>query len=305
MQFNIHQIYLLIIIVLASCQTYSEKKKDKIYVVTTTGMLYDAVINIGKDKIYADAIMGPGVDPHLYKASIGDLKKIRASDIVVYNGLFLEGKMSKILKKLGKEKAVLAAGDSIPKENLINSTVYKNSYDPHIWFDINNWKYAVKAINHILQKKDTVNASFYSKNTENYLNKLTELHLYIHNRIKEIPKSKRILVTSHDAFSYFGKAYNIRVEGLQGVSTVSDIGLKDIANMIDLIIENEIKSVFTETSVSKKSINALIVGCREKGYNLKLGGKLYSDAMGNFGTQEGTYIGMFTKNIDIITEALK
>ncbi len=291
--------------VFACTQNKKDEDSSKPHVVATTGMLYDAVINIAGDSMTSEAIMGPGVDPHLYKATQGDLAKLNKGDLIVYNGILLEGKMSEILRKLGRKKPTVAAAETIPDSLLLLSANYEGAYDPHIWFDIERWKFAVKEIGDAIISLDSLNKEYYRENIASYLTQLDSLDLYVTSRLKEIPSSQRILVTAHDAFGYFGEAYGIRVEALQGISTVSDFGLKDIANLIDLIIENNIKAIFVETSVSDKSINAVVKGCQEKGHNVKIGGYLYSDAMGEFGTEEGTYIGMFKKNVDTIVGALK
>ena len=253
----------------------------------------------------ADVIMGPGVDPHLYKATQGDLAKFNEANLIVYNGIQLEGKMSEILAKLGRQKKVMAAADNIPDSLLLASADYPGSYDPHVWFDVSRWKYVVAAIQKSIIALDPTNAPTYQANGEGYLKRLDSLETYVRSRLAEIPPSQRILITAHDAFGYFGDAYAIRVEGLQGMSTVAEFGLKDIANLIDLVIENNIRAIFVETSVSEKSINAVVTGCREKGHQVNIGGYLYSDAMGELGTAEGTYIGMFKKNVNTIVEALK
>lgn len=299
-------IAILTIVLLAfGCSNTKTNEKTKPHIVATTGMLYDAVINIAQDKVTAEAIMGPGVDPHLYKATQGDLAKLNKADLIVYNGILLEGKMSEILAKLGRQKPVIAAAESIPKEMLKSAVGYQDAYDPHVWFDVNRWRYAVKSISHALIQLDSANKDFYEANTGEYIQKLDSLDAHVRSRIAEIPEDQRILVTAHDAFVYFGDAYGMQVEGLQGISTVADFGLKDIADIIDLIIENSIKAIFVETSVSEKSINAVVTGCKEKGHEVRIGGYLYSDAMGEFGTEEGTYIGMFKKNVETIVEALK
>lgn len=296
----------LILLQLLGCSTPSNQdQKTQPHVVATTGMLYDAVVNIAGDRMTAEAIMGPGVDPHLYKATQGDLAKLNQADLIVFNGILLEGKMSEILFKLGRQKPIVAAAETIPKNLLLQSVDYQDALDPHVWFDVTRWKYVVKEISKSIVALDSSNHLYYEQNTESYLSQLDSLHAYVTSRIQEIPANQRILVTAHDAFGYFGDAYNIRVEALQGMSTVADFGLKDIANLIDLIIENKIKAIFVETSVSTKSINAVVTGCREKGHEVRIGGALYSDAMGAFGTEEGTYIGMFKKNVDTIVEALK
>lgn len=291
--------------IFVACAPTEKTDNGKLQVVTTTGMLYDAVINIGGDKVEAQAIMGPGVDPHLYKATQGDLSKFNQADVIIYNGILLEGKMSEVLEKLGRQKPVFAVAEAIPEDLLLPFAGYKDAFDPHVWFDVSRWSMTVQEITKSLIKTDSANSSYYTQNSESYLMKLDSLDQFVKSRINEIPEERRILITAHDAFGYFGDAYGIRVEGLQGISTVADFGLKDIANIIDIIIANNIKAIFVETSVSEKSINAVVTGCREKGHDVSIGGYLYSDAMGELGTVEGTYIGMFEKNVNTIVEALK
>jgi manganese/zinc/iron transport system substrate-binding protein len=300
-----YKLIISILVLLAACNTKEKGSSSKPFVVTTTGMLYDAVINIAQDKVDAEAIMGPGVDPHLYKATQGDLSKFKEADLIIYNGLLLEGKMGDILKKLGRTKPVYAASEEVEPDALLTSVQYENAFDPHIWFDVRLWQQAVTRISEILQSEDSVNADFYLKNTKTYLNRLDSLHSFVQESISSIPKEQRIMVTAHDAFRYFGRAYDIRVEGLQGISTVSDFGLRDIAEITDMIIKNNVKAIFVETSVSDRAIKAVMQGCNEQGHPVKMGGYLYSDAMGELGTYEGTYIGMVESNVKTITEALK
>ncbi len=306
---NILNICILgIIIFLINCNSPEKSKKDpnqKIKVVATTGMLYDAAKIIGGEKIEPIAIMGPGVDPHLYKATQGDLQKLRSGDLIIYNGLMLEGKMGEILERLSSNKNILAAAESIPDSLLNTSEIYENAFDPHVWFDVKLWKRVVKSITVNLAETDSTNAEYYHQNATQYLNILDTLDQYVSENISTIPKSQRVLVTAHDAFGYFGEAYNMDVVGLQGISTVSDFGLRDIADLTDLIIEREVKAIFVETSVSDKAIKAVINGCRERGHDVVIGGSLYSDAMGEFGTFEGTYVGMVKHNVDVITNSLK
>lgn len=300
---------ILLVLFLISCggngTGNGEKISKKLKVVATTGMLYDAVIQVGDTLVEAQAIMGPGVDPHLYKATQGDLKKLRDADVIVYNGLLLEGKMGEILGKLGRTKPVIAAAESIPDSLLQASQIYEDAYDPHVWFDVRLWQMVVQEIALRLSRVDTANAGTYRSNAMKYINTLDTLHDYAARKIQSIPPAQRVLVTAHDAFGYFGKAYNIDVEGLQGISTVSDFGLKDIADLTDLIIDRNVKAIFIETSVSDKAIKAVLSGCQGKGHDVVIGGKLYSDAMGEFGTYEGTYLGMVEHNVNTITEALK
>jgi manganese/zinc/iron transport system substrate-binding protein len=267
-------------------------------------MIADAVLNIAGDSLDVEALMGPGVDPHLYKATQGDLKKLSQADLVFYNGLLLEGKMGEVLEKLARIKPVVALGSSIDTSLLLASPLYKDAFDPHIWFDVSLWKQAVQKVSHSLQEFDPSNAEYYQRNTIRYLGQLDSLHRQVQQQIALIPQEQRVLITAHDAFEYFGRAYNIEVRGLQGISTVSEFGLKDITDLVQFIIDRKIKAVFVETSISERSINAVVEGCRQKGHEIQIGGSLYSDAMGASGTPEGTYIGMVNANIVTITMAL-
>ncbi|MEQ8241419.1 MAG: zinc ABC transporter substrate-binding protein [Cyclobacteriaceae bacterium] len=297
-------LYLVIFSILLGCNTAEKTANDKPKIVTSTGMLYDAVINIVGDKMEAEALMGPGVDPHLYKATQGDLSKLREADIIVINGLLLEGKMGEILKQLGKSQPVVAAAESIPDSLLRSSLQYEDAYDPHVWFDVSLWKYAVNEIGAAIVAYDEPNKKYYQTNLEKYISQLDDLHAYVKREISSIPKEKRVLITAHDAFGYFGAAYDIRVEGVQGLSTVSDFGLRDISDISDIIIKNNVSAIFVESSVSDKAIKAVMQGCNDKGHEVKIGGSLFSDAMGALGTVEGTYIGMVQHNTKTIVQEL-
>lgn len=297
---------LLFSFILVGCQgDPDENSGNKLRIVTTTGMIADAVINIAGDTLEVEALMGPGVDPHLYKATQGDLKKLTSADLVLYNGLLLEGKMGEILEKLGRIKPVIAVGAAIDTTRLLGSPLFHNAYDPHIWFDVSLWKQVVNKINKSLQEFDPVHADYYDRNSEKYLKRLDSLHLKVKTQIARIPPDQRVLITAHDAFEYFGRAYNIEVRGLQGLSTLTEFGLKDITDLVKYIIERQIKAVFIETSISERSIRAVVEGCKQRGHNVRIGGSLYSDAMGGKNTPEGTYIGMVNANVQTITRALK
>lgn len=302
-----NRIVLILIVAIALLSGCKQQQPDngRLQIVTTTGMIEDAVKNIVGDKADVEALMGPGVDPHLYKATQGDLQKLTGSNIIFYNGLHLEGKMGEILEKLGHQKPVLAVSAHIDPSKLRKVPEFNNNYDPHIWFDVALWSEAVKEISRFMQSYDTVNALFYAQNETRYQLKLDSLHTFVTHKIKEIPKSQRVLITAHDAFGYFGDAYDIEVKGLQGISTISEYGLRDVSNLVDFIINNQIKSVFVETSVSSKAINAVVEGCQQRGYNIAIGGNLYSDAMGAKGSPEGTYEGMVRANVNTIVSALK
>lgn len=299
--------FFLIIAIVASCSAPQQDRTEgaPLKIVATTGMIYDAVVNIAGDSVDVQALMGPGVDPHLYKATQGDLAKLTDADLILYNGLYLEGKMGEVFGKLQRIKPVVAVAEVLPKERLRDNPIYADAYDPHVWFDVSLWRQVVANTRDVLIKEDAKHASFYKKNAEAYLKSLDTLNLWVKREIATIPENQRVLITAHDAFGYFGDAYDIEVIGLQGISTLSEFGLKDISELVKLIVERKIKAVFIETSVSPKAIEAVVTGCKERGHDVVIGGNLFSDAMGQWGTFEGTYIGMVTTNVNTITKALK
>lgn len=296
----------LFIVLNTACNSASnEEGAAKLSLVATTGMIADIARNIGQDSVKVTALMGPGVDPHLYKATQGDLGRLRNADIILYNGLHLEGKMGEVFEKLERIKTVIPISRNIPKERLRQDTVFQGAIDPHIWFDVSLWIKATEEVKVVLMKEDAVNANYYEANSLKYIAELEILHTWVQSEIAKIPDEFRILITAHDAFSYFGMAYGIKVRGLQGISTLSEFGLKDRVDLVNYIVDNKIKAVFVETSVSEKNINAIIEGCQQKGHDVKIGGYLFSDAMGADGTAEGTYQGMVRKNVNTIVNALR
>lgn len=298
-------------ILLAACTAESPTSRDlsmeegPLQIVCTTGMIGDAVSRIAGDRAQVTSLMGPGVDPHLYKATQGDLKRLTEADVVFYNGLHLEGKMGEVLEKVARLKPVIALGDSIPTHKLINSTDYASAYDPHIWFDVSLWSEAVDIAGQALANLDTAYAKTYQTNTMAFRKELATLHAFVQEEIRKIPAEQRILITAHDAFEYFGEAYGIEVRGLQGISTVSEYGLKDISDLVNLITERNIKAIFVESSVPRKSLEAVVEGCAKRGHTTRIGGTLYSDAMGEAGTSAGTYPGMVRANVRTMVEALR
>jgi manganese/zinc/iron transport system substrate-binding protein len=271
-------------------------------IVTTTGMIADLTQHIGGRHVKVTALMGTGVDPHLYKATQGDLRRLVRADIILYNGLHLEGKLQEIFEKMARKKPVFAISSLISSDELI---YHDNNPDPHIWFDIALWQKAAERVLEILITQDSNNQKEYQRNAQAYLTQLQQLHQWVLKEIQTIPKSRRILITAHDAFGYFGKAYGIQVKGLQGVSTASEFGLQDIRHLKQIIVKNQIKAVFVESSVSPRFIEALVKGVEAEGHPLVIGGELYSDAMGLKNSPTGHYIGMVTHNVNTIVSALK
>ncbi|MCS6833825.1 MAG: zinc ABC transporter substrate-binding protein [Flammeovirgaceae bacterium] len=293
----------LILLGSISCQEEKNSEQKGLYIVATTGMVADVVKNVAGEKADVEPLMGAGVDPHLYKPSQSDLPKLRRADVVFYNGLHLEGKMSEILEKLAENKPVYALSEAIVSEKL--HRVSGSAVDPHIWFDVSLWAMTVPFVAKKLGEIDTTNADYYRENAIRYQKQLELLHEEVKQMLAQIPQEKRVLVTAHDAFGYFGRAYQVEVKGLQGISTVSEFGVKEITDMVDFIVERKIKAVFVESSVPTKSIEAVMQGCRQKGHAVRMGGNLFSDAMGADNTPEGTYIGMVRHNVKTIVEALQ
>ncbi len=293
-------------LLLAGCQaTPPDSANGKIRIVSTTGMIGDAVAKIAGDRAEVSALMGPGVDPHLYKASQGDLRKLSEADLIFYNGLHLEGKMVEILEKVGKTKPVFAVAEGLDHSKILQLAGQTDVHDPHIWFDVRMWADVATYIGASLEKQDAPHAAAYRQRAAAYRDSLLALDEWVRSELSTVPKEHRVLITAHDAFAYFGRAYEVEVRGLQGISTVSEYGLKDVSDLVSFISQRKIKAVFVESSVPTKSLEAVVEGCQKRGHKVTIGGTLYSDAMGQAGTPEGEYIGMVRANVRTIVHALK
>lgn len=290
-------------LLLFNCKN-SKQTNGKLNVVTTTTMITDLVKNIGGEHINIQGLMGSGVDPHLYKASEGDVTKLANADIIFYNGLHLEGKLVEVFEKM-KSKKTIAIADALDKNTLIGSEYFASNYDPHIWFDIDYWKQATQFVVKTLSEQIPENKAAFEANGNAYIEKLDVLKTKVESAIATLPKEQRILVTAHDAFNYFGKAFNFKVVGLQGLSTATEAGVQDVQKLSAFIIENNVKAIFVESSVPKRTIEALQAAVKSKDHDVTIGGTLYSDALGDDETIEGTYIGMFEYNVNTIVNALK
>ncbi len=276
----------------------------KIRVVTTIGMVTDIVKNVGGERVEVTGLMGPGVDPHLYKASAGDVQRLTSAQLIFYNGLHLESKMGDILAKMSGNTRTVAVTDAVDRSLLLTPPEFEGQYDPHLWFDVTLWMKAVGTVRDTLSEFDSDNTLMYWTNAERYLAKLAELHGYVKSQVERVPSEQRVLVTAHDAFNYFGKAYGFEVRGLQGISTATEAGIADVQKLATFIAERRIPAIFVESSVSTRSLEAVKAAVKSRGFDVKIGGELFSDAMGNEGTPEGTYIGMVRHNIDTIVTAL-
>jgi manganese/zinc/iron transport system substrate-binding protein len=301
-----HILVCLFALSVLSCKNDTATKNEKLHVVTTTSMITDLVKNVGGDIIDLKGLMGAGVDPHLYKASAGDVIKLSDADIIFYNGLHLEGKLVEVFEKMGSAtKTQVALGEHLDESTLIGSDYFASNYDPHVWFNIQYFKEFVGVVVNTLSRKLPQHADQFKANGDAYLAKLTALDTQVKKIIETLPKEKRILVTAHDAFNYFGKSYGFNVVGLQGLSTATEAGVQDVQRLSQFIIDNNVKAIFVESSVPRRTIEALQAAVKAKDHDVIIGGSLYSDALGDAGTIEGTYIGMFTYNVNTIVNSLK
>ncbi|MBD2866949.1 metal ABC transporter solute-binding protein, Zn/Mn family [Paenibacillus arenilitoris] len=286
----------------ASDEKTSEATGEKLNVVTTIAQIAEPMSVIGGDRVTVQSLMGPGVDPHLYNATQGDIGKLEKGDVIFYSGLHLEANMLKVFEEIGKSRPVLAISESIPADQLLKDET--GATDPHVWFDIDLWKQALEAATEELKKAAPDDADYFETNKQSYFKKLDELKTDAKEKLTQIPKEKRVLITAHDAFGYFGRMHDMEVVGLQGLSTEDEVGLSDIDNTVKLLVDYQVPAVFVESSINPASINAVIEGAKKQGLNVAVGGELFSDAMGDAGTLEGTYLGMYGHNVDTIYQAL-
>ncbi|WP_373604862.1 metal ABC transporter solute-binding protein, Zn/Mn family [Fredinandcohnia onubensis] len=279
-----------------------DSTKGTIQVVTTIAQIGEPMQIIGGDRVEVISLMGPGVDPHLYQATQGDIATLQNADIIFYNGLHLEGNLGEVFDKLNETKPVFAIGDSIDESRLLKDE--EGAIDPHIWFDLDLWKDALDSATENLKKLSPNDASYFEENKKDYFARIDELKAEATEKMSSIPEEQRVLVTAHDAFGYFGRMYDIEVVGLQGLSTEDEVGISDIQSTVDLLIEKKVPSVFVESSINQNSIKAVIEGAAKKGLEVSLGGELFSDAMGQAGTEEGTYLGMYRHNVKTVYDGL-
>jgi len=283
----------------------NERDDDRLRVVATTGQVGDLVAAVGGDRVDVTSLMGPGIDPHLYKASAGDVTRLRDADVVFYNGLHLEAKMGEVLERMGARKPTVAVAEAIPEDRLFSPDDYEGLHDPHVWFDVSLWRLAVDVVAGKLAELDPDHAAGYRERAAAYAAGLDDLHAYARARFADIPERQRVLVTAHDAFNYLGRAYGLEVRGLQGISTATEAGTADVQDLAAFIAERRIPALFVESSVSPRAIEAVRQAVRARGFEVVVGGEIYSDAMGDAGTPAGTYTGMVRHNVDTITAALR
>ncbi len=277
-------------------------------IVCTTSQVADLVRNIGGEHVQVQALMGPGTDPHMYKATPGDRRSLGAAELVFYNGLHLEGRLAELLETLGQRQPCFAVVEEIEHDHpelLLSVSDEGKVYDPHVWFDTDLWRRCAEFVAARLSEHDPQHAEDYRSNAAAFIAKLDELKQASQAQINEIPEGSRVLVTAHDAFGYFGRTYGMEVFGLQGISTADEADLGAVNDLVELLVSRDVKAVFVESSVPPKNIQALVDGCKARDHEVKIGGELFSDAMGPAGTPEGEYLGMVQHNVKTIVEALK
>jgi manganese/zinc/iron transport system substrate-binding protein len=279
-------------------------REETISVVATTGMVADAVRHVGGERVHVTGLMGPGVDPHLYKASEGDVRRLEGADVIFFNGLHLEAKMADVLERIGEQRRTAAVADTIPEPRILTPEAFEGQADPHVWFDVGLWRDAVRAVRDTLAGADPAHAALYRRNADAYLEELSRLDAYVRAQTMRVPEGQRTIVTAHDAFGYFGAAYGFEVVGLQGISTAAEAGAKDVQRLADLIAERRLPAIFVESSIAPRTIEAVQEAVRARGHDVEIGGSLFSDALGSAGTPEGEYVGMVRHNVDTIVSAL-
>ena len=273
-----------------------------IHIVTTIAQIGEPMERIGGDRVEVTSLMGPGVDPHLYEATQGDIQTLQNADIVFYSGLHLEGNMVEVFANLKKTKPTTALAESINENQLLRDE--EGAIDPHVWFDLDLWKEALQHATEELKKYSPEDADYFEENKQAYFSQIDEVKTEAEGKLSSIPSDQRVLVTAHDAFGYFGRKFNIEVVGLQGLSTEDEVGISDIQSTINLLVEKQVPAVFVESSINQNSIKAVIEGATKTGLDVELGGELFSDAMGKAGTEEGTYLGMYRHNVNTIYQGL-
>ena len=296
---------LFFVLVLIGCAAPDDRgnlAERDVRIVATTSMIADLARQIGGDRVVVEGLMGPGVDPHLYKASESDVERMTRADLILYNGLDLEGKMADVLDRMGPR--AYAVTENVSLDTLLTPPEFQGSPDPHLWMDVGIWREAARATADRLAELDSAHAESYRQRAQAYLATLDSLDGYVRDRVAEVPENRRVLVTAHDAFNYFGRAYGFDVRGLQGISTATEAGTADVQSLAAFVAENRIPAMFVESSVPPRSIEAVRAAVRSRGFEVEIGGNLYSDALGGEGSGAETYETMIRHNVDTIVAAL-
>jgi manganese/zinc/iron transport system substrate-binding protein len=279
-----------------------------IRVVATTGQVAEMISRVGGEHVKVEGLMGPGVDPHLYRPIASDVRKLNESDAIFYNGLHLEGRMTELFEQMARRKATYAVTQGLVNrkdKRLREPPEFEGNYDPHVWHDVALWSECVGDVADLLSKFDPTHAEDYRKNAQAYRDELAQLDEFCKTEIAKIPAAQRVLVTAHDAFGYFGKAYGLEVFGLKGISTEEEINLAHQEEIQKMLIERKIPAVFVESAVAPRTVEALVEPCRAAGHDLHVPKEeLYADALGPKGTEDSSYTGMIRHNVNTIVKSL-
>jgi len=297
--------FLIALLAFAGCKIRSEKDGKTIRIVCSTSIIRDCVQEIVGDSIEVKSLMGPGIDPHGYNPRPSDISLLNNATVVIYNGLHLEGKMVELFEGLGKRKTVLSVASGISRKDLIMTDASAGTVDPHIWFDTESWLDGLAEVVNDLCRKYPEHAVKFRANFKSFSKKVNDQHLLLKQELLQVPAEQRVLITSHDAFHYFGRSFGVRVKALQGISTTQEPGVRDVVNLVTFIVDHKIKALFIEHSVSPKAIRTVMESCAKKGHPVTIGGTLYSDALGDAKSPGGTYLAMLQHNVSTIIKGLK
>ncbi len=291
---------------LAGCEIPEGRSPgEPLRVVTTTGMITDVVERVGGDRIQLHGLMGPGIDPHLYRASAGDVRRLDSADIIFYNGLNLEASLGRVLEEMRVRTETVPVAEALPRELLLEDRDVAGAFDPHVWHDVALWLRVVEIVAQALEGADPEGREYFRANATHLMEEMKELDLWIRTEVARIPEERRILVTAHDAFGYFGRAYGFRVEGLQGITTLTEAGAGDVQRVARLVEDHGLPSIFIESSRPRRNVEAVRAAVRARGVGVEIGGVLYSDALGDRKSAAGDYLGFMRENVRTIVEALK
>jgi manganese/zinc/iron transport system substrate-binding protein len=289
---------------LPSGAAFAQERRRALGVVATVAMVGDTVARIGGERVRVTTLMGEGVDPHTYRQTRADVNRLAGADMIFWMGLDLEAQLERLLTDFARRKPVVALGELLPRERLLAHSEYADRFDPHVWMDPTLWARAAEAARDALIVRDPAGADLFRRNAAGLIEELQRLDAYAKRVFPSVPERARVLITAHDAFNYFGRAYGLEVHGIQGLSTESEAGVREIQRLVDLLVERRIQAVFVESSVADRNVRALVEGAAARGHAVRIGGELFSDALGRPGSYEGTLIGMLDHNVTTIVRAL-
>jgi len=294
-----------LLVLLLGCKIDPDRHKKELEIVCSTSIIRDCIQEIVGDSIRVKSLMGPGIDPHSYNPRPSDISLLNNATVVIYNGLHLEGKMAQLFEELGKRKTVLSVSSGIARNELIVTDPKTGTTDPHIWFDTKIWLDGMSRIVEYLSRAYPKYRKQFEANFKTFRVKVEMEQKELKQELTVIPEERRVLITSHDAFHYFSRCFDVKVRALQGISTTQEPGVQDVVNLVNYIVEHQVKALFVEHSVSPKAIRTVIESCQRKGHHVRVGGTLYSDALGDADSPGKTYLMMLSHNVNTLIKGLK